>query len=97
MKNSLFPLLAVFPLLVAYPILAEEVPYKEIQQFMEERDYTSALELANQLPEEEGFYLSGILKEKLGSYQEAIEFFQKYLEKEKLLADYSLFHLANQC
>ena len=95
MRNSLFSLFAVFLLLVAYPILAEEAPYKQIQQAIEERDYVSALELANQLQEEERFYLSGILKEKLGASEEAIDFFQKYSEKSKLLADYCSFHIAN--
>ncbi|MCK4244662.1 MAG: transglycosylase SLT domain-containing protein [Candidatus Omnitrophica bacterium] len=95
MKKSLFPLFVIFPLIVAYSTLAQEAPYKEIQQAIEGKDYISALNLAKALPEEEGLYLSGILKEKLGASKEAIEFFEKYLEKAKLLADYCFLHIAN--
>ena len=92
MRDSLFLLIL---LLLTCPLLAEEPLYQRIQRAIEEKNYLSALELARQLPEEEKVYLSGILEEKLGRYKEAIEFFQKYLEKTKLLSDYCLFHIAN--
>ncbi len=94
MKRLSFTCL-VFFFSIAYLFSAEETPYKQIQQAIEEKDYVSALNLAKVLPEEEGLYLSGILKEKSGRFEEAIGFFEKYLEKSKLLTDYCFFHIAN--
>ena len=93
MRGSLF--LIILFLLITYPVLAEKLPYQKIQRTIEQKGYSSALKLACQLPEEEKFYLSGILEERLGNYNGAINFFQKYLEKTKLLSDYCLFHIAN--
>lgn len=98
MKKSLFPFLALFLLLVLRRHAAgEEFPYREIQQAVEGKNYSLALKLSEQLPEKERFYLSGVLKEKLDRYQEAIKSFQKYLELEepKLLADDALFHIVS--
>ncbi len=95
MRDSLFLLFFIPLFLIINPILAEELPYQKIQRTIEEKNYLSALKLANQLPEEEKVYLSGILEEKLGNYKQAIEFFQKYQKQSKLLSDYCFFHIAN--